>query len=65
MLPTNSNIYLILVKRNKKVKNNKIFTYDILIAYKRGHSSFFVIEKLGSLDYYNKKIVINKFRLVY
>ena len=65
LLASNSTIYLILKKRKKKVKVIKNFTFDILIAFKRGHDSFFVIEKLGSLDYSRRTVTINIFRLVF
>jgi len=62
---SNSTIYLILKKRKKKIKVQKAFTFDILIAFKRGHDSYFVIEKLGSLDYNRHLVTINKFRLIF
>ena len=59
-----SNLYLILRKRNKKIKKN-FLSYDLVIAKKRKHNYFFVIEKLGSLDFRTGLINLNFFRLVF
>ena len=62
---TKSNIYLILKKRKKKVINQKHCSFDFQVALKYGHNKFYVIEKLGSVDYNNRIITINIFRLVF
>lgn len=65
MLNKNKNIYCIhfILRKKKFFKAKK--TYDIVLAKKSRHNKFFVIEKLGSLDFNNNKIHINFFRLVF
>ena len=59
-----SNLYFIMRKRNKKYYKSAN-CFDIVLAKKRNHNYFFIIEKLGAVDFKSGTAHINFFRLAF
>ena len=63
-----SNFYFNLIKKKYK-KSNKIIDKKkalvFTLCFKRKHSKFFVIEKIGSVDLKRSYFFLNFFRFIY
>ena len=53
------------IKRKIKIRGNNSKVFDLVVAKKSKHNKFYVIEKLGSIDYNYNKFTINFFRLIF
>lgn len=53
------------IKRKIKIKGVDSRVFDLVIAKKSKHNRFYVVEKLGSIDFNYNKFTINFFRLIF